>query len=73
MLETLVVISYVAVGVLCFWAGKCYAEDKRKEKLSARVIRPANIKVNRHYHVTEYATPNKETLDIDFPPVKKVG
>lgn len=72
LLETLVVMSYIAVGVLSFWAGKCLEEDKNKKKLSARVIRPVNIKVDRHYHVTEYVIKKGEQLDIDFPPVEKV-
>lgn len=70
--EVLATISYFCVGVLCFWAGAMWKEDQEKKKKSARVIRPAKLTVNRHYHVTEYATPNQETLNLDFPPTKKV-
>lgn len=74
LLEILVVISYIAVGVLCFWAGTCYAEDKRKEKISARVVHPANIKVEPRVQITEYIVDSRNNqLDLDFPPVKKVG
>lgn len=72
-LETLVVVSYIAVGILCFWAGKHWQEDKEKEKASARIIRPAIITVKPQYHVTEYVAEHPEDLELDFPPVKKVG
>lgn len=70
-LETLAVISYLAVGILCFWAGMRYQEDK--EKASARIIRPAVITVKPQYHVTEYVMKRGEDLELDFPPVEKVG
>lgn len=70
--EVLVVISYIAIGILCFWAGAMWKEDQEKKKKSARVIRPAKITVNRNYQVTEFVTPDKQALDLDFPPVTKV-
>lgn len=73
ILEILAVLSYIGVGVLCFWAGMRYNEDHHDEKMSARVIRPAVIVVRPQYHVTEYSVNRAEQLDLDFPPVKKVG
>lgn len=70
--EVLAVMSYICVGILCFWAGAMWKEDREKERLSARVIRPAVIVTKPQYKVTEYIVSDNKALDLDFPPVTKV-
>jgi len=65
-------MQYVICGVFllanatAYVLGYMHGKDKRDKELSARVIRPAEIKIDRHYHVTEY-TVQDGALDLDFP------
>ena len=47
--------------------------DKEIEMLKTRKMRPANIKIERHVHVTEYSVSDPKHMDIDFPKNEKVG
>ena len=47
--------------------------DKEIEMLKTRKMRPANIKIERHVHVTEYSVSDPKHLDIDYPKNEKVG
>ena len=60
----LLAVFYLALG---FCVGVIYKNAKEEDRLSARVIRPANIKFEKHFHVVEYTTQDKEALEIDFP------
>lgn len=62
-------ICLVACG-LSFYLGKMIQKDI-DERAPARVIRPANVKVEKHYIVREY-TVTDNALDIDFPEVEKI-
>ena len=64
----LIGISF-CVGVL---TEKHFA-DKEIEMLKTRKMRPANIKIERHVHVTEYSVSDPKHLDIDYPKNEKVG
>lgn len=61
-------ICFVVFGmtITAYVLGYLHGKDTRDKELSARVIRPANIKIEKHYHVTEY-TVQDGALDIDFP------
>lgn len=61
----------VAIVLVSFSAGVLYEMNKKDERISARVIRPANITIEKHYHIREYTVSDK-ALDIDFPEVEKV-
>ena len=60
----LLAVFYLSLG---FCVGIIYKNAKEDDRLSARVIRPANIKIEKHFHVTEYAVQDKEAFEIDFP------
>lgn len=73
------IMYYVLSGLLmgiCFCIGvlteKHFADEEIKT-LKTRKMRPANIKVQRNYKVTEYSVSDPKYLDIDFPNNKKVG
>ena len=51
--------------------GFVWKDSKEEKRMSARVIRPAEIKIEKHYHIVEYTVSN-EALDIDFPTVEKI-
>ena len=52
--------------------GFVWKDSKEEKRMSARVIRPAEITINKHYHIEEYNITDK-ALDIDFPTVEKIG
>ena len=52
--------------VTAFFVGAVWQMNRQEEKISARVIRPANINIEKKYHVTEYLV-QEGALDIDFP------
>lgn len=60
----------VAIVLVSFSAGVLYEMNKKDERMSARVIRPANITIERNIHITEYNVVNEEALDLDFPKVE---
>lgn len=62
----------VAIVLISFSAGVLYEMNKKDERISARVIRPANITIEKHYHIREYTVSDK-ALDIDFPEVERIG
>ena len=62
----------VAIVLVSFSAGVLYEMNKKDERISARVIRPANITIEKHYHIREYTISDK-ALDIDFPEVERIG
>lgn len=62
----------VAIVLVSFSAGVLYEMNKKDERISARVIRPANITIEKHYHIREYTVSDK-ALDIDFPEVERIG
>lgn len=60
----LLAVFYLSLG---FCVGIIYKNAKEEDRLSARVIRPANIKIEKHFHVEEYSVSDKDALEIDFP------
>lgn len=72
---TLVIICGVALVIefgLGLLFGLVWNETQEEKHISARVIRPAEITINKHYHIEEYNITDK-ALDIDFPTVEKIG
>lgn len=69
MLTAAAIIMCISLAVIAWACGYLYGANQFEEKTSARVIRPSEIKVERHYHVTEY-TVEPGALDIDFPDTK---
>ena len=61
----------LAIVLVSFSAGVLYEMNKKDERISARVIRPANITIEKHYHIREYTVSDK-ALDIDFPEVERI-
>ena len=57
--------------ITAFFIGAVWQMNRQEEKISARVIRPANITVEKHYHVTEYNITDGKALDIDFPNTRR--
>lgn len=71
----MVIICGVALVIefgLGFVCGLAWCDNKEEKHISARVIRPAEITINKHYHIEEYNITDK-ALDIDFPTVEKIG
>lgn len=71
----MVIICGVALVIefgLGFVFGLVWCDNKEEKHISARVIRPAEITINKHYHIEEYNITDK-VLDIDFPTVEKIG
>lgn len=62
----------VAIVLISFSAGVLYEMNRKDERISARVIRPANITIEKHYRIREYTVSDK-ALDIDFPEVERIG
>lgn len=71
-LVILCIYSYTAGLLLCFYAGMRIERDTKREKISARVIRPAVITVKPQYHVTEYVAEHPEDLELDFPNTERI-
>ena len=62
------ILSVLCIGFcLTSWAFAYLYFTEKHKKPEIRFIRPAEITVNRHYHVTEYAVTEPEMLDLDFP------
>lgn len=66
MLEVLVCIMVITSLGIAFCLGYLEGMDRQEYRLSARVIRPANINIEKHIHITEY-TVQDGALDLDFP------
>lgn len=65
----IVIIYCYTIGLLlCFYAGTVFEQKNPKPKMSARVIRPANITIVEDCEIK----PNGHG-ELDFPPTKKVG
>lgn len=64
-------VIFIAIFGVAFFAGVLWQMSRDEEKFTARIIRPAHITVNRHYHVTEYVVPDDKALEIDFPETNK--
>lgn len=62
------IYSYTAGLLLCFYAGMRIERDTKREKISARVIRPANITIVRNIEVK--AT---EPCCLNFPNTESNG
>lgn len=60
-----------AIG-LSFCGGVLWQMSREDKKISARVIRPANITIEKHVYVTEYNVVNSDAIDLDFPKTEKV-
>lgn len=56
--------------VTAFFIGARWQISRQEEKIGARVIRPAEITIEKHYHVTEYNITDGKALDIDYPDVR---
>lgn len=69
--ELLVIVASISAVGISFCAGAFWIMNRQEKKMSARVIRPANITIEKHYHIREYTVSDK-ALDIDFPEVEKV-
>jgi hypothetical protein len=72
MLEVLHIILVLCFVAIAYCLGDIHEIDREEKRLSARVIRPANITVNRHYHVTEYVVSDSKALELDYPDSKVV-
>lgn len=70
--ELLVIVASISAVGISFCAGAFWIMNRQEKKMSARVIRPANITIERNIHITEYNVVNDETLDIDFPETRKI-
>lgn len=70
--ELLVIVASISAVGISFCAGAFWIMNRQEKKMSARVIRPANITIERNIHITEYNVVNEEALDLDFPKVEKV-
>ena len=70
--ELLVIVASISAVGISFCAGAFWIMNRQEKKMSARVIRPANITIERNIHITEYNVVNDEALDLDFPKVEKV-
>lgn len=69
------VLSAVLIGI-SFCVGvltEKHFADEEIRMLKTRRVRPANIKIERHIHVTEYSVADSKHMDIDFPKNEKVG
>ncbi len=65
---TIIISAMAVVGsIVAFCAGVLWQMDHEEKRLSARVIRPVNITIEKHVHVTEYTISDPASLDIDFP------
>lgn len=61
------ILSVLCIGFcLTSWAFAYLYFTEKHKKPEVRVVRPAEITVNRHYRVTEY-TVQDGALDLDFP------
>ena len=67
MNTVLMIILAVDMCVVSFSAGVLWQMNRDDKRMSARVIRPANITVNRNYYITEYAVQNEDALKINYP------
>ena len=71
---TYYVMSALLMGIafcLGVFTEKHFADEEIK-MLKTRKMRPANIKVQRNYKVTEYSVSNLKDLDIDYPSTEKI-
>lgn len=66
MIAILLFVFFVVGCSLSFLLGMMIQKDN-DEKTPARIIRPANITIEKHVHVTEYNVVNSESLELDFP------
>lgn len=69
------VLSAVLIGI-SFCVGvltEKHFADEEIRMLKTRKVRPANIKIERHVHVTQYSLSDPKHMDIDFPKNEKVG
>lgn len=60
------IYSYTIGLLLCFYTGMRVERDTKEAKISARVIRPANITVVENYEIKE-----TKPCSLDFPNSKK--
>ena len=67
MYEVLLAIMFISGITIAFCAGYLRGLDSEEERISARVIRPANITVEKKVNVVEYTVTDSKALDIDFP------
>ena len=72
LLQIALWVAGISAICLSFCGGVLWRMSREDKKLSARVIRPANIKIDKHYHVTEYVVKDDKALDVDFPDSKAV-
>lgn len=66
MLTAILCVLVISGLAIAFFLGALWGMDREEYRLSARVIRPANINIEKHVHITEY-TVQDGALDIDFP------
>ena len=65
-LVVICIYSYTIGLLLCFYEGMRVERDTKEAKISARVIRPANITVVENYEIKE-----TKPCSLDFPNSKK--
>lgn len=67
MFEVLLAIMFISGITIAYCVGYLHGLDSEEERISARVIRPANITVEKKVNVVEYTVTDSKALDIDFP------
>ena len=67
MFEVLLAVMVISGITIAYCVGFLQGVDNEGKRLSARVIRPANITIEKHYKVVEYNITDGKALDIDFP------
>ena len=61
---------FILANATAYVLGYMHGKDAHDRKAEARVIRPANITIEKKVNVTEYTVSDK-ALDIDFPSVRR--
>lgn len=69
-MNILICIVFLLAEVFAYVLGYMRGKDAHEEEMSARVIRPANITIEKKVNVTEY-TVQEGALDVDFPKARR--
>ena len=69
-MHILICVVFVVANFLAYVLGYLHGKDAHDREMSARVIRPANITIEKKVNVTEY-TVQEGALDVDFPKARR--
>lgn len=61
------IVAFAGIVIASWCLGALHILNRQEEKVTARVIRPANITIEKHIHISEYTVSDPDVLDIDFP------